>query len=376
VCSSDLNDWTWRAESGDWRFFFYDVTKAPPAGTQFLASTTWDDVFPTDLDTLIMGRTVNQFQLAADDATDLPFEGFPYAPYMLDTVGKSPNAYIGSGTWRFNTGSGGAEDLIAAPAIGGLNVLATHGVVFNGDKFDVPFKVTLGGVTVNPSSVEQEATADTGSFDVSFSSSLDLAGVKAEAFGLSQPTSTTETAKQDNPDDPSSASIKRDFTIAHASRATFSTDLAGNDIDLFVLYDANKDGQFTSSEIVGSSTTSSGEEVVRLTAPADGAYRVWVHGFGVTGNPTFHLDSTIVQGNDLTVTGIPAGAVPAGTPVTLHVTYSKTMTAGQTYLGELLLGPPSAPRALSVPIEIGRAAATSVTRSSSTSTLGKQAGGK
>jgi hypothetical protein len=30
------------------------------------------------------------------------------------------------------------------------------------------------------------------------------------------------------------------------------------------------------------------------------------------------------------------------------------MTAGQDYFGELLLGPPSAPAALSVPIEISR----------------------
>ena len=26
------HDWTWRAESGDWRFFFLDVPKAPPTG--------------------------------------------------------------------------------------------------------------------------------------------------------------------------------------------------------------------------------------------------------------------------------------------------------------------------------------------------------
>src|SRR6185436_9189746 len=113
----------------------------------------------------------------------------------------------------------------------------------------------------------------TGSFDVTFSSSVDLAGLKAEAFGLSQPTSTTETARQDDPNDPSTASVKRNFTIGHASQATFTTDLAANDLDLYVLYDANKDGQFTASEIVGSSTSSSGVESVRLVAPPDGNYQ-------------------------------------------------------------------------------------------------------
>ena len=340
------DDWTWRAESGDWRFFFYDVAKAPPAGTLFLADTTWNDAFPTDLDTLLMGRSANDYQLAGPGAI--------YAPYILDTLGASPNAYLGSGTWLFNTGSGGPEDIVVAPATEGLNSVVAHGVHYNGDRFDVPFKVTLGSANVSPSSVTRSTTTNSGSFDVTFRSSLGLAGLKAEGYGLSQPGSTTETAHQDDPDDPATASIKRDFTLAHASQATFSTDLAGNDIDLYVLYDANNDGVFTSDEVVGSSASSSGVESVKLVAPPDGHYQVWVHGFAVTGSPAFHLANRIVQGNDLTVSGLPAGAVTAGTPVTIHVTYSKTMTAGQSYLGEILLGPPTAPRALSVPVTINR----------------------
>jgi hypothetical protein len=366
------NDWTWREESGDWRFFFYDVAKTPPPGTLFLANTTWDDALPTDLDTLLMGRTCNQFQLVDNDPATCPAGGFPYAPYMIDTVGKSPNAYVGSGTWRFNTATGGPEDLVAGRAQAGLNSVVTHGVHFNGDKFDVPFKVTLGGANVTPSAVNLSTESDTGTFDVTFKSSLDLAGLKAEGFGLSQPTTTVETARQDDPDDPSSASVKRTFAVQHASQATFSTDLATNDLDLYVVYDANNDGNFTANEIVGSSAGATGEESVRLVGPPDGNYQVWVQGFSVAGTPTFHLSSSIIQGNDLTVTGLPAGAIPAGTAVTLHVAYSKAMTAGQTYLGELLLGPPTAPRALSVPITIGRTGTTATTKASSTSVLDKQ----
>ena len=51
------NDWTWRQESGDWRFFYYDVAKAAPDGTLFLADTKWDDPTITDLDTLLFGPT-------------------------------------------------------------------------------------------------------------------------------------------------------------------------------------------------------------------------------------------------------------------------------------------------------------------------------
>ena len=74
----------------------------------------------------------------------------------------------------------------------------------------------------------------------------------------------------------------------------------------------------------------------------------------MTGTPSFELGIDAVQGNDLTVSGVPDGPVPAGTPVTLSVDFSRQMTAGQDYFGELLLGPPSAPTALTVPIRISR----------------------
>jgi len=51
--------------------------------------------------------------------------------------------------------------------------------------------------------------------------------------------------------------------------------------------------------------------------------------------------------------GQSAGAVPAGTTVTLHVADSKAMTAGQ-YFGELLLGPNEVPAALKVPVALTR----------------------
>ncbi|HEY6697340.1 MAG TPA: hypothetical protein VIZ67_03880, partial [Acidimicrobiales bacterium] len=74
----------------------------------------------------------------------------------------------------------------------------------------------------------------------------------------------------------------------------------------------------------------------------------------VAGSPTFPLTIDAIQGNDLTVSGLPTGPVPAGTPVTLTVDFTHPMTAGQDYFGELLLGPPSAPTALTVPIRISR----------------------
>jgi hypothetical protein len=135
---------------------------------------------------------------------------------------------------------------------------------------------------------------------------------------------------------------------------TITTALPGNDIDLYVLRDANGDGQFTTDEIIGSSAGGTGNESVELVNPPDGNYQICVHGFGVTGTPTFPLTLDAVQGKDLTVSGVPSGPVPAGRAVTLHVAFSKSMTAGQDYKGELQLGPPAAPTLLSVPVVIHR----------------------
>jgi hypothetical protein len=341
------SDWSWRAESGDWRFFYYDVAKAPPDGTLFLADTTWDDKAPfTDLDTLIFGRSANSYALL--DGSD-PFG----APYILDTVGKSENTNVGAGAWTFDTATGGPREVVTAPAQEGLQALVQHQVGWDGDKFDAGFSTKLGAARVSPSKVALSTAADSGSFDVTFNSSVDLDGLKAEGFGLSQPQTTNETVKQDDQNDPSTASVKKNVTLNHASRLHVETSL-DQDVDLYVLYDANSDGQFTPDELVASSATGSGDEAVDLIRPADGNYQIWVHGFAVTGTPSMPLTVNAIQGNDLTVTGTPSGPVPAGTPVTLHVAFNKAMTAGQSYLGELLLGPAAAPTAMTVPVQITR----------------------
>ena len=354
------NDWTWRQESGDWRFYYFNVAKPVPDGTLFLADTKWDDPTVTDLDTLIFGPTILPF--------DEPFLFGNVAFSSLDTVGGSQNAYLGSGTWGFNTSTGGPEEVVAAPASQGSHAVVQHGVGFNGDKFNVPFTTTLGTLAVNPTAVTADAAADgTGSFDVTVNSSLALPGLKADAFGLSQPSETVVHAAQDDQSeaDPSTATAKvKGITITdHASRATFTLPNVpdGEDVDLFVAK-KNSDGTFS---VVGSSTGPAGaEEEVTLIAPPAGEYEVWVYGFTVSaadsaaGN-TVGID--IVQGRDLTVTGVPTGSVPANTPVTLHVTFKNAVASADPYEAELLLGPDVAPTAVTVPVTINGAPAAGTT---------------
>jgi hypothetical protein len=203
--------------------------------------------------------------------------------------------------------------------------------------------------------VEQTVAADAGSFDVAFNSSIDLpAGIVAKGYGLSQPQSIPITAQQDNPDDASTASVKQSFTVAGASRATITVDAGSNDVDLFILRDANGDGTFSyPAEVAGASATASGLEQVTFILPADGTYQAWVHGFGVPSPVATSLDLDIVQGADLTVTA-PTGPIAAGSPVTIHAEWAKALTPGQTYVGEILLGPASAPTAITIPVSITR----------------------
>ncbi|HKF13911.1 MAG TPA: S8 family serine peptidase [Gaiellaceae bacterium] len=349
------NDWTWRAESGDWRFFYFDVPRTPPAGSLVLANTKWDDPAPyTDLDTLLMGRAPTHYEWCCNNGDVFG------APYSMDVVGKSPNTHAGSGVWVFNTATGGPEDFVAGAAQEGLHAAALHGVGFHGGKFDVPFETTIGSAVVNPTSVTQSTTTGVGEFDVTFESTLALPGMSAKAFGLSQPTSSTETVVQDDPNNPSSATVKKNITLANAARLTIDLDTPGDDdIDMFLVRDANGDGTFTNSEIIGSSTGSTGaDEHITAVRPVDGNYQVWLLGWAISGDAsTNQAPLTIfpVQGNDLVVEGIPAGPVAAGQSVTLHVKYNKpSMVAGQSYFGELHLGPSVAPSALQVPIRINR----------------------
>ena len=115
-------DWSWRAESGDWRFFYYDALKTPPAGTLFLADTSWDDGAPTDVATLLFGRSSNSYQLFGATGSLIG------DPYVADTIGKRPNTKTGAGVWKYNTAAGGSRDIVSAPAQAGLGAVVWHQV--------------------------------------------------------------------------------------------------------------------------------------------------------------------------------------------------------------------------------------------------------
>ena len=344
------HDWTWRAESGDWRFFFLDVPKAPPPGTLFLANTTWDDAAPhTDLDTR-HPRPVGEHVPAARRL------GVRSARRTSSTsVGASEDTNIGAGVWQFDTATGGNEEIVAAPAQQGLHAFLEHQVLWQGGKFDVPFELTVGSVAVDPSAVDADGRGRRGHVRRHVHLERRPAGRHRRRRLRPEPvpgraderacrtTRTTRTRRPTRCRSPSPTRRARPISVT-----------TSGDNDLYILRDANGDGTFSfPTELVASSATGSGAEAVSMTLPDDGNYQAWVHGFGITGTEATQVHLDIVQGTDVTVTA-PAGPVTAGTPVTVHGTWAKALTPGQVYHGEVLMGPASAPTAISVPITITR----------------------
>ena len=347
-------DWGWRAESGDWRFFFADLPEHSTLaegvrfGNHVLVDTQWDNV-PTDIDTLIMGPTPD------DSSTDDP--GY-YGPYTLDIIGKSPNTHMGSGKWRFQTSSGGAREIVSAPYTPGLNLIALHNVLFAGADISENVSGQVGTISANPSSIEATVRPGQGAnkIKVNINSSLWLSGLVAEGFGLGGPEFYPgETVSQDNPDDPSTASYTRDLSIGHGALLEVETgNSPANDMDLFLLYDANGNGVFDwATEVIGSSTTPGDEEIVSVTFPADGDYRIAVHGWSVpAGSGTFDLTVTAVQGYNLTVTNLPPGSIEADRTYHFDVAWDTEGFEPGPYYGVVLLGPPEAPGAIAIPVTI------------------------
>lgn len=363
-------DWGWRPESGDWRFFFFDTLQAPPQGTTFITRNTWDDPGRTDIDTLLLGPTSDRYSDPDHPDNDPNEPAFNWAepeffgPYTLDDIGKSQNTNISDGRWRYQTATGKNEEWVAGQAKPGLHLLMLHNVLSSGGRFYTPFETTLGLVQVNPTSYDITGAVVSGDIvsgcvPLNFRSNLDLPGLSAEAFGLSRPlTLTNQPAQQDDPNDPASASYKRTYTVTHAASLVISIDGGDDpDLDMFLVYDENDDGAFSDTEIIASSETATAQERISISRPPDGRYQLWVLGWAVPGGTaTFTLNANIVQGNDLSVVGLPSGSLPANTPANLQVCYQKTMEPGVSYNGQIQIGPNVAPGVLTVPIRITRPA--------------------
>ena len=328
-------DYNWRAESGDWRFFYFDVPASEgTSGTApyVVVRNQWSAP-GTDIDTIVLGPDV-------DDATPTSI----YGPYTLSPVGGSANTYIGSGRWNFQTSSGGPLELVSVRAQPGLHALLLHHVRVDGSDLKDNFSGIVGNFEIGP---ERIVASGNGTAEITIKGGLAFSQFGAQGFGLAPIDSTTgNPISQDDPNDPLSASFVRTVTLSNAVSLQVTTGNSANnsDLDLFV-YGPN-------GNVVGASTTPTDQESVSLTFPADGTYTIRVLGWSVpTGTDTFDFTVLALQGNDITITQQPQAIVP-GQLERVGISWDTTGKAPGVYVGAVVLGPPEAPTLFQVPLEI------------------------
>ncbi|MFZ5807799.1 MAG: S8 family serine peptidase [Chloroflexota bacterium] len=292
-------DWTWRPESGDWRFFFLDQTATPDPGTYLIVKDEWDDVSPeTDIDTIVLAPTAGAY-INPMAPYNFNFGDFSvldpatFGPYRLEEIGRSNYMYIGSGIWDFDTVSGANTEYVAAEmADAGLHEIMQHTVRYQGDQFAVPFTKTLT-ILDGPSASDLHYTnffTDTITFNTTLPESKDLL---VEVYGMSMARQdfTGLTIQQDptNGDycDFAAGGIYTYQTTLGANVSSFlaHVNVGSNDLDLFLLYDANHSGTFSCpAETIASSTNSAGtDDEVQVSFPDAGNYLVVIQGWSVSG---------------------------------------------------------------------------------------------
>ncbi len=343
------NDWRWRAESGDWRFYFVNQTVTPTKGTRLLIHDEWGDALPTDIDTLVFGPYADSYS---------GYFSSVFGPYRLEKVGGSVNKYTGSGRWKEYTNTGTNEEWVTTPFTKGLHFIAQHTVNYSGNLFEVPFTKTLSYVETPPA-LNYTTNCFTDTITFTFGITL-TKGVTITAYGMNPVENLykDQPIQQDDQDDECTASYSKDITITTAASEMYVEVYVGsNDLDLYVMYDADGDGVFKCpDDVIASSTNPAGtNDYVTISWPKLGRYRILVHGWDVSGGSGLfdlyvkitYLDTSI-QAKDL-----PAGAVGPANPAVFKLTFcDPNFKWPNTKDGILFGGPANAPAIFEVPITI------------------------
>jgi len=337
--------WEWRYEVGDWRFYFVDIPDDADIGpgSKLLIDVTWENV-PTDIDVHVLGPTSDSF-------TPDP----RYGPYTLDSYGGSADTYMGGGKFRFDTTTGGAEEIVIADVNTGLHEIVLHNVLYAGQSFSENISGKVATISLDPAEMSQTVPAGTtASQKFEFVSGMDLAGLSVQVYGLSQPQEyVDQTILQDDPYNPMTSSWTREYVVSGAGLIEVSTTSSESiDIDLYLIYDSNDDGTPEPGEIIASSTAPAADEYVSAVLPDDGRYWVFVHGWSVPdGQSTFDCTVNVIDGTDLVVSDLPGGAISADTSCDFTITCAAPDMIGE-YDGLIFVGPTNAPAALRVPVTI------------------------
>ncbi|MFL5732828.1 MAG: S8 family serine peptidase, partial [Chloroflexia bacterium] len=329
-------NWSWRPDSGDWRHFYIDNSSQPQDNTFLWASAQWKN-FPTDLDLIIGGPA----------PWDWFSQRYPslFGPFAIDGLAGSVWTNLGGGDWQWQTATNTNEEWVAA-RLGqtGTHEAVLHNVFYSGLEHSEPFTATLGTVRLSQDSVSITSNQTSDSATMTMTTNMDLPGVRAQAFGLSQ--------KRTWPNN-EIMPLHTWFTetnVSDVAAVEFSTEAPdGTNVDLYV--DHWENGRYV---WLASSTSPTGNEFVHIEPAQPGNYRVRVDAARDVPNPAhFNYSLKAIQGTDMTVS--PAAitsTIPAGTTLTFTVGYNRPSITNGVWEGRLFLGPYKAPTLHSLPVTV------------------------
>ncbi len=367
-----------RPYTGDWRFYYFDIPDAgvyKSARLKLWIEGNWT-LKPSDIDFYVLGR------VASNEYTGR------FGPYYLKVVGKSEEAKEPG----FETNTNMSSEVIAFDMKTGINVLALHGVILNGSK---PFEFVFGGgggwIQVTPPEIKERRNVRYGEKDMRLISNLCFPeGVTATAVGPA----ITESYKEVDIEQDYQTWWQFDNWGEYLQRGSYTKiinvsnvfildvhivgDDKAPDLDLGVFReDDPPDGELELEEVkdiylvkIGGTkwdydADADADERVVWINPPDGQYIIKVLGYDIKGKfGHFDIDISLTLGagekgywitetwpNDVIV-GTETG-LPAYTTVgfTLHWNLQGSTPPGE-YGGAVMIGTPSAPAIVIVPVTI------------------------
>ena len=356
------NRWNYSQESGDWRFFFLDVPSDELPGTQMVVHGSWSDGVilgpngaeqpAADIDTLIFAPASDRWtdpRHPANRPDNLASPSF-FGPHTIEQVGASVNMNTSAGVWRFQTATGRYEEWVTGPVREGLNQIMAHSQLISGRRFELPFDLTIDRARILPTAVRDIGS---GCQQALFQPTFKVGKIAVAGYGPSPVERlAAQPIRQDTTGDPASASWTRTFSVSHGALIDMGIHgQAGDDLDLFLFFDANKDG--TPEQQVAVSAGSTADEAISYRNPADGLYTAAVLGYAVAnGKSSFDATLKVVQGDNVSVRGLAGADVAAGQLTQFDVCYSVPRGAPGEYVGELVFGPEAVPGLFRVPVEV------------------------
>lgn len=195
---------------------------------------------------------------------------------------------------------------------------------------------------------------------VEFVPDQDGPGSRLRAFGV-QPVYAQKglPARQDDAARPDRSSFKLDFTAEGEVAFLFAYHWSQpiDDIDMYLVLDANGDGQFDyPDELVDAKTGPGAQGILAQTPLPAGDYQLWLHGRQVSGvGSTFDLDLAMVAGEDLVLRDVPA-TLEGGRRHSVQLC-ADPLYAASPWLGMLTLELGDGKRVARVPVRVAPTAA-------------------